>query len=173
MHTYSHSNMVLPTGILKCGSCSAGLWHFQETLVFVVVFPVRSSYSGLVCSFRQHGLFLYWCLSSCISGVPHDGSRCFCTEVSGREDCLEKLGRALCSMAQREDSPVLLLDSFHPWGHEATGGDSEESQWTTCWDRNCSWCLEIIPLQSSRKLSVSSLQPSLSPALKSFVLQIG
>lgn len=24
--------MVLPTGILKCGSCSARLWHFKETV---------------------------------------------------------------------------------------------------------------------------------------------
>lgn len=28
---------------------------------------------------------------------------------------------------QREGSPVLSLESFLPWGHEAAGGDSEES----------------------------------------------
>lgn len=32
VHTYSHSHMVLPAGVPKCGSCSAVLRRPQETI---------------------------------------------------------------------------------------------------------------------------------------------
>lgn len=59
VHTYSHANMVLPTGILKCGNCSAGLQFFQETVELLLLFFLLAALIQDLSAPSDSSLFLY------------------------------------------------------------------------------------------------------------------